>query len=90
MDYKSILEGQVRDLQKIQDQLINEGDVKSPQITEISNKILDIVKYLGGTKDTRKHNKEQEIEEINYKIYALKEEINKLHDMKDEILLKNL
>ena len=46
MNYKSILEGQVRELQKVQDKIINEGLFNSPQIQETSKQILEIVKYL--------------------------------------------
>ena len=64
MNYKSILEGQVRDLQKIQDQLINEGDVKSPQITEVSKQILEIVKYLDSVEVNDSVGKNEILEEL--------------------------
>lgn len=46
MNYKSVLEEQIRELQKAQDKIMNEKNIHPPFICEISAHILEIIKEL--------------------------------------------
>lgn len=46
MDYKLVLEEQIRELQKTQDRIMNEGSIHPPFVCEIAKQILEITKEL--------------------------------------------
>ncbi|WP_425800808.1 hypothetical protein ACHOLT_11700 [Desulfitobacterium sp. Sab5] len=46
MDYKSVLEEQIRELQKAQDRVMNDQSLHVPFVCDISEKILEIVREL--------------------------------------------
>ena len=46
MIYKSVLEEQIRELQKAQDRVMSEESLHAPFVCEIAEKILEIVREL--------------------------------------------
>ncbi len=46
MNYKSVLEEQIRELQKAQDKVMNDNTIHPPFVCEIATNILEIVKEL--------------------------------------------